>query len=137
MILLYKGHFLGGEARTNSTSSRILTINDNDYDDLYTFIKDVDILITDYSSIYFDFLCLRKPMILFPFDYNDYTTCSRGFYFDYSLLEAKKVYSWHELEECLQHSTYHVPSEEEVQRFRPTPIGHNCETLVNYLLPTR
>lgn len=136
MVFLYKGHFLGGDASSNGIHTRIQTINDSDYDDLYTFIKDVDILITDYSSIYFDFLCLRKPMILFPFDYEDYTKRSRGFYFDYSLLEAKKVYSWQELETCLLTGTYHIPSEEEVQRFRPTPIGHNCETLVNYLLPT-
>ena len=137
MVFLYKGHFLGGDASSNGIHTRIQTINDSDYDDLYTFIKDVDILITDYSSIYFDFLCLRKPMILFPFDYERYIKCSRGFYFDYSLLEAKKVYSWQELETCLLQGTYHVPSEKEVQLFRPTPIGHNCETLVNYLLPTR
>lgn len=133
MVFLYKGHFLDSANGASVRSKRIRVIRDNDYDDLYTFIKDVDVLITDYSSIYFDFLCLGKPMILFPFDYEEYTKQSRAFYFDYNLMEAKRVYSWQELEDCLQAKSYYPPSETEIKRFRPQSIGHCCEQLVHIL----
>ena len=133
IVFLYKGHYLDKENGVGNLSERIRVVSDEDYDDLYTFIKDVDVLITDYSSIYFDFLCTGKPMILFPFDSEEYTKQSRGFYFDYNLMEAKRVYTWKELEECLQKKSYYPPSSAEIQRFRPQPIGHCCERLVHIL----
>jgi CDP-glycerol glycerophosphotransferase len=45
---------------------------------IYEVIKDFDILITDYSSIYFDFLLLNKPIIFLPLDLEQYTQ-TRGF----------------------------------------------------------
>jgi len=49
--------------------------------DLYDILGAVDILITDYSSIYFDFLLLDRPIIFIPTDLQDYEK-SRGFLFD-------------------------------------------------------
>ncbi len=50
--------------------------------DMYPLLKFTTALITDYSSIYFDYMLLRKPIILFPFDLEDYQRM-RGLYFDY------------------------------------------------------
>lgn len=44
-----------------------------------------DILITDYSSVMFDFLLLDKPMIFFAPDYSEYIR-DRGFYLEYEKL---------------------------------------------------
>ena len=137
VVLLYKGHFMDDTPISTDNYSRIMAITDADYDNMYVFIKDVDILITDYSSVYFDFLYLGKPMILFPFDYETYMQKSREFYFDYNLMGAKKVFTWKELEICLREGTYYRPSQEEVQRFRPLPIGHCCETIANYILQAK
>ncbi|MCM3705703.1 CDP-glycerol glycerophosphotransferase family protein [Cytobacillus firmus] len=41
----------------------------------------VDILITDYSSIFFDFLVTKKPIIFYAYDQNKYKK-ERGFYLD-------------------------------------------------------
>ncbi len=41
----------------------------------------VDVLITDYSSIFFDFLCLKRPIIHYVFDRAEYER-TRGLYFD-------------------------------------------------------
>ncbi len=41
----------------------------------------VDVLITDYSSICFDFLCMRRPIIHYVFDRAEYER-TRGLYFD-------------------------------------------------------
>lgn len=43
-------------------------------------LPQVDVLITDYSSIYFDFAALRRPIIFFVPDWDEYTS-SRGAYF--------------------------------------------------------
>jgi CDP-glycerol glycerophosphotransferase (TagB/SpsB family) len=134
IVFLYKGHYVDSNVKEESSSRRFITISDNDYDDLYTFVRDVDVLITDYSSIYFDFLYLRKPIILLPFDEEAYVTQSRPFYFDYALLEAKKVYSWQELMQCLATRDYHVPSDEEVERFCGIDNGKtHCEQIVEHI----
>lgn len=42
-----------------------------------------DILITDYSSVFFDYGNLRRPMIFFVYDIETYRDKLRGFYFDF------------------------------------------------------
>ena len=51
--------------------------------DLYPILPRVDFLITDYSSIFFDFLLLDRPIIFFPYDLGDYLANERSMYFDY------------------------------------------------------
>lgn len=46
--------------------------------DLYEILNSCDLLITDYSSVYFDLLLLDKPMIFTPTDLKEYED-SRGF----------------------------------------------------------
>ena len=41
-----------------------------------------DILITDYSSVFFDYANLKKPMIFYMYDLEHYRDESNGFYFD-------------------------------------------------------
>src|SRR5699024_11497889 len=41
-----------------------------------------DILITDYSSIMFDFAATQKPILYYTPDYEDYVALGRGAYFD-------------------------------------------------------
>ncbi|ACM92915.1 putative glycerol phosphotransferase [Nautilia profundicola AmH] len=40
--------------------------------DVYPILKYVDILVTDYSSIMYDFLLLNRPMIFFNYDFEEY-----------------------------------------------------------------
>lgn len=42
----------------------------------------VDVLITDYSSVLYDFMVYRKPIVLFAPDYEEYQK-NRGFYVEY------------------------------------------------------
>jgi len=53
-----------------------------EYLDIYDVLSDVDILVTDYSSIYFDYLHVNKPIVFYPYDLDTYESM-RGFYFDY------------------------------------------------------
>lgn len=51
--------------------------------DPYVFLKRADLLITDYSSIYFDYLFLDRPVVFFHYDMQQYLKDSREFYFEY------------------------------------------------------
>jgi len=48
---------------------------------LYDILNEVDILITDYSSVYFDFLLLNKPIIFNNYDMENYIN-TRGLIFE-------------------------------------------------------
>ena len=42
-----------------------------------------DVLITDYSSLMFDYALLRRPMLFYVYDFEDYRDNLRGFNFDF------------------------------------------------------
>ena len=60
-------------------------------------MKDVDVLITDYSGAYFDFKLTSKPIILAPFDLEEYKSFSRELYIEYESLEELKGENWNEI----------------------------------------
>lgn len=51
--------------------------------DPYLILPLVDLLVTDYSSIFYDFLVLDRPLIFYPFDMDHYQKMERELYFDY------------------------------------------------------
>ncbi|WP_392563876.1 CDP-glycerol glycerophosphotransferase family protein [Orbus wheelerorum] len=59
-----------------------LNLNNKDFNNIEVLLKKASLLITDYSSCYFDFLFLRKPCISFSFDFAKYSTKERGFLYD-------------------------------------------------------
>jgi len=59
----------------------------------YVFLNATDVLITDYSSVFFDYAITGRKIILFTYDEEEYEA-ERGFYFPLSELpfpQAKKV----------------------------------------------
>jgi CDP-glycerol glycerophosphotransferase (TagB/SpsB family) len=53
------------------------------FSDLYEILTLGDLLITDYSSVFFDFLLVDKPIVFFAYDFQKYQTADRALYFDY------------------------------------------------------
>jgi len=51
--------------------------------DPYPILRHTDALISDYSSIFFDYLLLDRPLVFYPYDLDDYRTYSRALYDDY------------------------------------------------------
>lgn len=52
------------------------------YDDIAELYLISDILITDYSSVFFDYANLKRPMLFFTYDLDKYRDVLRGFYID-------------------------------------------------------
>ena len=55
----------------NIKNNRIKIASIKDYD-VQTLLNQSNLLVTDYSSVMFDFAYLRKPVIYFQFDYQEY-----------------------------------------------------------------
>lgn len=128
-VFFNKGHFFDEDARNDIRSPRFLNISDIDYDNLYSFVKDMDILITDFSSIYFDFLLTGKPIIMAPFDYESYAKDERNLQFDYNEHRAVKAYDWNELLDILVKRSYKCPEKEEIMKFHKYIDNHSAERI--------
>lgn len=53
------------------------------FDKLNTLLICCDILITDYSSIIYEYALMDKPMIFYPYDLDEFEKSGRGFYGNY------------------------------------------------------
>ena len=76
-IFLYRGHYF-----TRPESSMNNFIDVSDYSNLNDLFLVSDVLITDYSSLFFDFLILEKQVIFYMPDLVEYANETRGFYLD-------------------------------------------------------
>jgi len=86
--------------------------------DIYDLLPLSDYLITDYSSVYFDYLLLDKEIIFYPFDLKEYLKKDRDFYFDYEEnTPGKKVYNYNELLLCLS-NIEHLDFKEKREKIR-------------------
>src|SRR5699024_3804487 len=53
------------------------------FDEVNDLLSASDLLVTDYSSVLFDYLCLARPVLFFAYDLELYRDQVRGFYLDY------------------------------------------------------
>ncbi len=60
--------------------------------EVYEFLNAADVLITDYSSVFFDFAVTGKKTVLFTYDEEEYLA-TRGMYMDISELPFPHVYN--------------------------------------------
>ncbi|MHC1791722.1 CDP-glycerol glycerophosphotransferase family protein [Solidesulfovibrio sp.] len=54
--------------------------------DAYPLLRLADALLTDYSSVYFDFLLTDRPIIFYPYDFERYVSRDRALLFDYAAM---------------------------------------------------
>ena len=71
------------------------------YDDINELYIISDVLVTDYSSVFFDYANLKRPIIFFMYDYDFYKNKMRDFYIDLGQLPGDIVYKNSELCEKL------------------------------------
>lgn len=75
--------------------------------DLNTLLLASDLLVTDYSSIIFEYSLLKRPMIFLAYDYKDFSDIGRGFYYNYeSFVPGPVVYNYKEAAQVIQKNTY-------------------------------
>ncbi len=72
-------------------------INVSNLDDITPLYTISDVLITDYSSVFFDYSNLKRPMLFYMYDLDDYAEGIRGFYFDIDEIPGPKIRTEEEL----------------------------------------
>ncbi|WP_211878091.1 CDP-glycerol glycerophosphotransferase family protein [Pseudarthrobacter albicanus] len=84
-VPLYRGHALTSKEGTQGALDKFVVPDDIPTNDLLAV---VDVLITDYSSIFFDFMATGRPIVYFAYDLDEYAS-ERGLYFDLETLPGR------------------------------------------------
>lgn len=86
----------------------------DDINELYII---TDLLITDYSSVFFDYANLKRPMIFYMYDLEHYRDKSNGFYIDLAELPGKITETQEELEEEIERIAKDFKYDEKYKKF--------------------
>lgn len=78
-VILLRTHYFIADS-LDVTGVEDFAYNLSKYDDISELYLISDILITDYSSVFFDYANLKRPMLFFTYDLEKYRDVLRGFY---------------------------------------------------------
>ena len=81
-VILLRLHYLISE-NLDLTPYEGFVYDFSNHEDIRELYLLADILITDYSSVFFDYGNLKRPMIFYVYDVEEYRDNLRGFYFDF------------------------------------------------------
>lgn len=102
VILLRTHHYIADAL--DVTGVEDFAYNLSKYDDITEIYLISDICITDYSSVFFDFANLKRPMLFYTYDIDKYRDVLRGFYIDMEKeLPGPLVYSTKEVIDQIKH----------------------------------
>lgn len=99
-----------------------------------------DIVITDYSSILFDAMIYKHPLVLFVPDLDEYLD-NRGFYLDYNTLPGLRARNLEQLlqiltDEDLLHSSVNKVYTDFYDKYMASCDGHSTKRIMNYIKKT-
>lgn len=80
VVLLRTHHYIADNL--DVTGVEDFAINLSKYDDITEIYLVSDICITDYSSVFFDYANLKRPVLFYTYDIEKYRDILRGFYID-------------------------------------------------------
>ena len=78
-VILFRAHYLVANS-FDFKRYRGFVEDVSSYSDINDLYIAADILVTDYSSVFFDYANLRKPVIFYMYDLEEYANELRGFY---------------------------------------------------------
>ncbi len=81
-VIVLRLHYLISN-RLDVSKYKDFVFDHSSYGDIRDLYLISDLLITDYSSVFFDYLCLKRPIIFYTYDIDSYRDILRGFYFDF------------------------------------------------------
>lgn len=134
-VVLLRTHYFIADS-IDLASMNGFAYNVSRYDDISELYLISDILITDYSSVFFDYANLRRPMLFFTYDLDKYRDVLRGFYFDIEKeVPGPLLYTTEEVIEAIRgidsvDREYRQRYDEFYHRFCDWEDGHAAEKVV-------
>lgn len=139
VIILVRGHVYNKALEKQYFSERIIDFGFDTCNDVNSVLPEIDVLITDYSSIYIDYLLLDRPCIFVPYDLEEYKA-KRGLLFDdydfwapgYKVLTYKQFTS--AIQEILFGKDAYKTRRQEINRqLNYHQTGNSCEKVFNLI----
>lgn len=101
VVLLRTHHYIADNLDVSGVED--FAINLSKYDDITEIYLVSDICITDYSSVFFDYANLKRPILFYTYDIDKYRDDLRGFYIDMNTeVPGPLLYSTEEVVDAIQ-----------------------------------
>lgn len=119
-----------------------IVISDNNYLDgrqIYDFLTETDALITDYSSVYYDYLMIDRPIAMAIEDLEDFSSKWPMFYDDFKAnYKCPYIYTLDDLKQFIRdvandNDTYKEERTQALNRFYDYTDGKTCERIYNFM----
>jgi len=129
-ILFIKLHYVAQERMKNqyfAEGSRIIYADENEVADINDVLIYIDVLITDYSGVYFDYLLLNRPVIFAAFDLEEYVK-QRGLYDDYGFYIGGPIAkNWAEVIEHAENALWNTKKYEDIRIEKNKIFNKYCD----------
>lgn len=134
IVLVRTHYFIAGKLDLDDVDDFAIDVSKyNDISELYLIS---DMLITDYSSVFFDYANLKRPILYYVYDFEKYENVLRGFYIDmHEEVPGPLLKTTDEVIDAIQNidlinSEYHDKYEEFYNRFCSIEDGNATERIV-------
>ena len=102
-VLVFRLHYLVASAFSFEDYEGFI-YDASSYGDINHLYVIADLLVTDYSSVFFDYGTLKKPMMFYMYDLEDYRDSIRGMYFDVNELPGPIITKEEELADTMKNA---------------------------------
>ena len=124
-VLIVKLHHLIADKLAVDQKYADFFVNASSEEDVMELLCLTDVLITDYSSVFYDFASAKKPILFYMYDMDEYLTKTRGLYVDIDTLPGPILKTEEELLCALENiQNYQFESFEKLRMF--------CEEMAKY-----
>ena len=140
-VVLLRTHYFIADS-IDVTGIEDFAVNVSKYNDISELYLISDILITDYSSVFFDYANLKRPILFFTYDLEKYRDMLRGFYMDIEKeVPGPLLFTTEEVVDAILNiddvrAEYQERYEEFYERFCSLEDGHASENIVKHVFGT-
>lgn len=116
-IILLRTHYFIADRLDVKEEEKSFVFDVSRYSDIGELYLISDICITDYSSVFFDYANLNRPILFYVYDFEKYRDVLRGFYIDMETeLPGPLLYTSEEVVEAIQ--KIHLITDEYADRYK-------------------